>query len=61
LWTICPSWPQILILRISASYVAGIIDMSHQHLASGSLVPIQIRLILTLSFSSCWIHSSDQP
>jgi hypothetical protein len=28
-WTICPDWPQTLILQISASHVARITGMSH--------------------------------
>jgi hypothetical protein len=35
--TICPGWPQTNILLISASQVARIIVMSHQHPASSSL------------------------
>jgi hypothetical protein len=36
LWTICPCWPQIMILLISASQVARISNssMSYWHLAS---------------------------
>jgi hypothetical protein len=29
--TICPGWPQIVILLILASQVIRITDMSHQH------------------------------
>jgi hypothetical protein len=29
--TICPGWPQTMILPISASQVARITDVSHQH------------------------------
>jgi hypothetical protein len=32
-WNACPSWPWTIVLLISASQVAGIIDMSHWHLA----------------------------
>jgi hypothetical protein len=30
-WTICPGWFQTTMLLISASWVARIIGMSHQH------------------------------
>jgi hypothetical protein len=33
LWTICPGWPQTLILPISDSQIARITGVSHQHLA----------------------------
>jgi hypothetical protein len=32
-WTICPGWLRIAILLISASWIARIIGVSHQHLA----------------------------
>jgi hypothetical protein len=30
-WTICPDWPHMAILSVSASQIARITDMSHQH------------------------------
>jgi hypothetical protein len=36
LQTICPDWPQIMILLISASQVAKIMGISHQHPAKFS-------------------------
>jgi hypothetical protein len=35
-WTICPGWPWISILLISASWVSGITGGSHQHPAQNS-------------------------
>jgi hypothetical protein len=36
--TICPGWPRTAILLISASWVARITGVSHQHLAHGSFL-----------------------
>jgi hypothetical protein len=36
-WTICPRWLQTTILLISASWVASITDVSHQHLVQNTL------------------------
>jgi hypothetical protein len=33
LWTICPGWLRTTIFLISASWVAGITGVNHQHLA----------------------------
>jgi hypothetical protein len=39
-WTICPGWPQTVILQISVSQVARIIGMSHQPPATKNICNI---------------------
>jgi hypothetical protein len=48
LWTICPGWLRTMILLISASQVARITGVSHQHLARVSTI-----------CSETWMHWSS--
>jgi hypothetical protein len=51
--TICPGWLQTVILLISASWVATIIGVRHQHQAHQPI--FQLRFVL-LSFVTGCIH-----
>jgi sensor c-di-GMP phosphodiesterase-like protein len=60
LWTICLHWFQTLILCISASQIAKIIDMSHQHQADPLCLHPQLLVsaamkLFILVLPHCWV------
>jgi hypothetical protein len=50
-WTICPGWPQTLILLISASQAARVIGVSHRHWLG--------PLILRTELWSIWFNATQ--
>jgi hypothetical protein len=60
LWTICPVWLQTEILLISASWVARIIGVSHQHLTHTLIRTKTTCREFSMSEHSNFLHSSPQ-
>jgi hypothetical protein len=54
-WTICPGWPWIVILPISASEVAEMTGMSHQHLAQVSSLKWTVKLLIDTTANRSFI------
>jgi hypothetical protein len=53
LWTLCPGWPQTMILLISASWVTRIISMSYWHPAGMSFFQFIGMLLWKWNFRWC--------
>jgi hypothetical protein len=56
--TICPGWPQIAILLISASQAARIIGVSHQHLAINRFYNFLVSLLILIML---WGRQAESP
>jgi hypothetical protein len=72
LWTLCPGWLRTMIVLISASWVARITEVSHQHRLFLNLFFLQIRshyvgqagfqfVILLPLTPKCWDYRHKPP